>query len=500
MRFTTAICTVFLALACWVAPAMAAGQSVSGALVEALHGKGVIDDATYNDLKNTQSAGGEKALDENLVEVLHKNGVIDDATYQKLSEQAKAESAPVAATAPQSSTLAERPAGAAERPFDKALSSVEEGIARLGGDTVKLKIGTWTELGWVNDSKGSSTYYPGVANALDTTAGNNFHVRYARLYFNGTLAEKLGFRIAVDAAPTSGNILRDAYVWADYIPYTRATVGRFLTPYGDEVWRAPFDVPTINYAMASTFIQIPTARSTGLMLSGSYKTKVAGLPLGGGYAAALVNGLESVTFADNNDRKDLMVRAWVNPVLDGLSVGGSYYLGKSHLDKTATSRELNPDYDRWGAELDFQPTKFARGLFIRGEYLWQRRFFSEGIDPSVSLTKTVGIPGIARFVHSQGWYVTGAYRVNGLTGFAKYLNGVQPLVRYEQFDEDTAARDDSRTRTTVGVNYWLNKYARLMFDYEMVHAGGALRKFTLQQNDTSFQGHNVFTTHLQIWF
>jgi len=493
MCFIRVICTVFLVLAYWSVPAMAAGQSVSGALVEALHGKGVIDDVTYNDLKDVQAEGGEQALDSKLVDVLHNKGILDDATYRKLSEQAKA---PVVAVAPQASPASAAPS---DRPLDKAFSAVEEGFAKLGGDTVKLKIGTWTELGWLTDSSGSSTYYPGVANALAPTAGNNFHVRYARLYFNGTVGEKLGFRIAVDAAPTSGNILRDAYVWADYIPYTRITLGRFLTPYGDEVWRAPFEVPTINYAMASTFVQIPTARSTGIMLSSKYSAKVAGLPLGGGLTVALVNGLESTSLADNNDTKDVMVRGWVNPLVDGLSVGGSWYLGKSHFDKTKTANELNPDYDRWGAELDFQPVRYAKGLFIRGEYLWQRRYFIQGISPLTSLTTAVDIKS-PRYVHSQGWYLTGAYRVTGLTGMAKYLNDFEPLVRFEQFDEDTATPDNARTKTTVGVNYWLNKYARLMFDYEMEHSEGALNKFTLQQSDNSFKGHRVFTTHLQIWF
>ncbi len=56
MRFFSAVGSILIALTVLAAPAMAAEQSVSDVLVEALHSKGVLDDATYTDIKNTEAA------------------------------------------------------------------------------------------------------------------------------------------------------------------------------------------------------------------------------------------------------------------------------------------------------------------------------------------------------------------------------------------------------------------------------------------------------------
>ena len=76
MRFLTVIGGMLLSALFFVAPATAAESSVSSALTDVLHTKGVIDDATYNDLKNAQAVGGDQALNSKLVEVLHNNRVI----------------------------------------------------------------------------------------------------------------------------------------------------------------------------------------------------------------------------------------------------------------------------------------------------------------------------------------------------------------------------------------------------------------------------------------
>ena len=53
--------------------------------------------------------------------------------------------------------------------------------------------------------------------------------------------------------------------------------------------------------------------------------------------------------------------------------------------------------------------------------------------------------------------------------------GIEPLVRYDFLDEDTALPDTSRNRVTIGVNYYFNKYARMMANWEIIHADGTLR-------------------------
>ena len=489
MRFLAVIVVAVSLLAVTLTPAFA-GDSPGVALAEILHRKGILDDSSYSEVRKAGESG-EQALCGKLVDILHRKGILDDATFLSLSQQAVAETA--APAVPLASPAEAKPVEAA-RPLDKELGQLEEGFARLGGDKVKLKIGSWIQLGWLNDDAGSSTYFPGVANGFSPTAGNQFFARYARLYFNGMLGDKIGFRVMFDAAPTSSTVFRDAYVFFDYIPYARVTIGQYLTPFGDEVWRAPFEVPVINYAMASTFIQIPTSRSLGVMLSGKYQNMVSDLPVGGGYAVSLINGpvaSGTTTGTDDNDAKDVIGRAWINPFVPGLSVGGSWYLGKTR--HVIAGLESKKDHDRWAAELDYAPP-FAKGLAIRGEYLWQRRFFDSYVAP---------VTAFNRYTHATGWYAMVSYRINDMPGMLRYLNDIEPLVRYERFDEDAStqtsvARNDTRTKTTIGLNYYFNKYIRWMANYEIIHADGGLRSRSLQNFDNF--GHHVFTTNLQVWF
>jgi phosphate-selective porin len=480
MRFLSAVGSILIALTVFAAPALAADQSVSDVLVEALHSKGVLDDTTYTDIKNTEASGGQQALDRKLVEIMHNKGLIDDATYSKLSAKTVAVasvSAPVRQAQLEIGPSAPVQA-APERPFDKSLSSLEEGFARLGGDTVKLKIGTWLQGGYAYDNRtprGISVPFAEY-NAINTETSNSFYMRYARLYFNGTLGDKLGFRIMVDGAG-SGAAVKDAYVYADYIPYARVTLGQFLTPFGDETWRAPFEVPAINYALASTYMQFINLRDTGLMLSGKYMSK-GGWPFGAGYATAIING-NGIGKTDSNNAKDWIGRAWINPFVPGLSVGGSWYLGKMGSAK-------DQDWQRWGAEFDYTPTSGpAEGLMLRGEYLYQRKFLTVG--------------GVDRFSQSRGWYLEGAYRLKPLPGI---LANFEPVVRYEQFREDMALPHTDMARTTIGLNYWFNKYCRLMTNYEIIDAekGVIPNLNNAGGNAMSNVNHEVLTTNVQVWF
>jgi len=508
MRYIAVMAAALLMTGLMAVSAWAGGQSVSGALAEALYKKGVLDDASYNDIKKAEGEGGEQALSKKLIETLHNKGILDDESYAKLARQAEEQPGPVAVATPQSSPSSAKP-GEAERPFDKAFASVEEGFARLGGDTVKLKIGTWTQLGFVSDNIGSNTGALPSATSFVARSGNQFYIRFARLYFNGTLSDKVGFRLMVDAnGGAPGSPLRDAFVWFDYIPYTRVTLGQFLTPWGDETWRAPFDLPMINYSMAANLMQFPNFRDIGLMASSKYSTKVGELPVGAGYSMALING-NNMNAADNNNAKDFMGRAWVNPFVPGLSVGGSWYVGKTSNFAGAIGNKRSNT--RWGLELDYAPT-FAKGLAVRGEYLAQRKWIPSnnqnvtGASALYNFSGNPSAPPVAlalaaadnRFCHAYGWYASALYRPSGFEGGLKFLNDLEPTFRYDFLDEDTKVKNNSRDRFTLGVNYWLNKYTRFLANYEWIKADGALK--TRAMMNTNNFGHNVFTTNVQIWF
>jgi len=392
----------------------------------------------------------------------------------------------------------------AERPLDGTLTSLEQGIARLGGDTVKMKIGLCFQAGWVNDDSGKSVALP-PTNDISYTSGNQFFVRRARLFFTGDITDKLGFKVSIEPAldvskfssstVSGGNsILRDAYVWADYIPYTRVTVGQFKVPYGIEGMESIADNPTVNRSFATNLIYYPTLRDMGIMASGKFKTAVSDMPLGMTYAVAVVNG-RGYNLADDNNTKDVSARITVNPFVQGLNIGGSWYTGRTHHLIGTTS--LDKKRNRWAAEADYLPS-YVKGLRLRGEFLWDNKFYDKAyawanFPNSSNLTLTT-----AGTAHSYGWYLLAAYRVDGLPGVLGYLNGFEPLVRYDMLDEQTGVPDTTRTRTTIGLNYYVNKYTRLMANYEIIHADGSLMTSSLDPVD--LVGHHVFTTQLQLKF
>jgi len=482
MRFILSVAgTLFLSLLLSL-QAMAAD---SAALLEVLHNKGIIDDASYSDIKG---AGKGQAADKKLLDVLHTKGILDDADYNRLTEQADREAAGAATVAavPQSSPAAAAPSDGS-RPFDKAFSAVEEGFAKLGGDTVKLKIGAFLQAGWLNDDAGFSVPSPPTT-GLSYTSGNQFFVRRARLFFDGQLTNKAGFKISAETADTGGKVLRDAFAYIDYIPYNRVTVGQFKTPFGLETVEALGSNPAINRSLASNFIPYPTLRDLGVMLTGKYQTKAAGLPLGAGYSVGLFNG-SGMNTSDDNSRKDVVGRAWVNPLVEGLIIGGSASTGKTHAGV-----KNDQDHDRWGADIDYTPA-LVKGLKLRGEFMWERKYFAKYA--SKNIFSTAGNT-LDRINHAYGWYALAAYRVDDLSGPLKYVNGFEPVFRYDYLDEDTSVTDNSRNRFTVGLNYYLNKYTRLMADYEVIHADGRLRENSLETIDLI--GHHLFTTLVQVKF
>jgi len=478
---------------------VAAGQPDMLRLVEILKGKGVITDADYAELMRPASPSDGQALNRRLVRVLYEKGVIDEASFAELagmtgmpgiepsgtaaSSSAQAELAPAHHAEPVGSP-SERPAREAVPAVDKTLSAVEDGVAKLGRDEVSMKINFFLQAGWLNDDAGFSSGNP-PAGDYNTNAGNQFFLRRARLYLGGKVTDKIGYKFSID--PTAATLLKDGYVTLDYIPYASVTAGQFKAPFGLDGPLALAVLPVANRSMITNLVHFPTLRDRGIMLSGKYNFRGGGDPLMASYDVAVVNGIGD-NKADDNDAKDVSLRVRLNPFLSCITMGGSYYAGSSF-----SARDRHKE--RWGAEFEWRP-KHVKGLKFMGEYVWATQYYSKYV--SENINDTTAPPALGRHAHSDGWYVLGAYRVSGLDGSLKFLNGLEPAVRYEFMDEDSYVSDNERTKTTLGLNYYLAKDTRLMLNYEIVRADGQLRLRSLEKIDTI--NHNVLTSVLQVKF
>jgi len=275
--------------------------------------------------------------------------------------------------------------------------------------------------------------------------------------------------------------LRDAFVWLDYIPHNRVVLGQFLVPFTVEATQT-WETHIVNNAMAVNYFQIPTARDMGLMVIGKYDTKVSGHTLGAGYDIAVVNGV-GTNKSDDNNEKDFVARLWTTPLVSGLKLGGSIYLGKTRVSATDAQDKTR---NRYGLYAEYAPTdNILKGLRLKGEYMQDKRWVT-----------TTAIAN--RFAHAYGWYATAWYKVDGLSGPLSFLNGVEPLVRYDFLDEAKETPENDRNRTTIGMNYYFNKYSRLKLNYEFIHSDPALMTSSLLTTDTV--SHELFTTEFEVWF
>ncbi len=560
MRLISVLTSSLLILLLSVSAAFADGQKATSDLLDVLKAKGVLDDASYDSLKKNETASPTPAASTlQLLDVLKAKGVLNQEDYNRLSAevpQASPTAVPAVATnpapaavpvaetvtapAPEQATAATP--GGPERPIDGALTKVEDSFARVTGDIVRLKIGGYLQAGYLNDDAGFSYGAP-PNNLFSPTSGNQFFVRRARLVLDFGVGPKVGARVSIEpavdlntASTTSGgrSILRDAYGWTDYIPYTRITIGQFKTPFGLEGVESLSDNPTINRSMVTNLVHYPLLRDIGVMASWNFKTDVSGLPLGAQWAVALVNGT-GYNLPDDNDQKDLVFRGTVNPLVEGLNIGGSLYGGKTHVAPTAGAA-LNKYHDSWAAEAEYIPP-FLKGLKLRGEYLWNRQYYTKfysyaSVTGTANNAPPANLPVVPsgdtlssftgnRTVHTAGWYALAVYRIEGLQGFGSYLNGLEPLVRYDTMNEDedgsqwlftsvfkkgavtqpaviTRVGGHDRYRTTVGMNYYFNNYARLMLNYEMIHVDAGLRTASIESIDLI--SHRLFTTVLQVKF
>ncbi|MBI4777688.1 hypothetical protein HY792_02005 [Candidatus Desantisbacteria bacterium] len=161
------------------------------------------------------------------------------------------------------------------------------------------------------------------------------------------------------------------------------------------------------------------------------------------YAVGIFNGA-GINVDDDNECKDIAGRILIFPIQD-LSVGVSYYNGKSGAAET--------DKLRTGMELSY----LINRLSIEGEYI-------SGKDGNLE---------------EYGWYAQIGY---------KFVPELEAVVKYDSYEPDKNKTDDKIDAATLGLNWVLNKWAKIQTNYEWKFEEG-----TKVSND-------VFLTQYQVQF
>jgi phosphate-selective porin len=283
---------------------------------------------------------------------------------------------------------------------------------------------------------------------------DSFDIRRARLDIKGDLSEGFDYRFQGDFAGSSAKLL-DATFGYKVNPYLKLTAGQFKIPFSQENLTSSPKLETINrsqvvealVARSKDVIGNQNGRDIGVQASGSFLQTDDRYLFD--YAVGVFDGA-GINASDNNDRKDFAGRIVVHPI-QGLDIGGSFYTGDDRWGKNSTSNQTR---DRVGIECAY----VYKSLNLKGEYI-------RGKDGSTK---------------KDGWYLQSGYYI--------IPNKVQGVLKYDTFDPDRETDNDKTNVSTLGLNWYVNKWAFLQVDYEFKDEQG-----TKVDND-------VFSTQLTLQF
>ncbi|HUG11240.1 MAG TPA: porin [Opitutaceae bacterium] len=285
-------------------------------------------------------------------------------------------------------------------------------LVRPGAKTKALSVGGFLHLHAESDGTPDARY-----NGLNS----RFIVRRARLTVKGTFAENFDFTMQSDfGANTLGSAsgyraqLTDLFVGWNKHPAARVQLGQFKVPFGYEQLLSDTKTLTVERSLPND--RLTLGRQIGLGLSGTVADKRVS------YSAGVFNGNGVNNGANDNNQFLTAARAsavlWKNGP-DGLTFGANALTGRE------TGASFTGRRTAWGVDAQLA----LRGWELEGEYLHLEMDRDSGADTL-----------------SSGWYLQAARTIDA----AKLW---QAVVRFENYDANTALANQVSENWMFGVNY-----------------------------------------------
>lgn len=264
----------------------------------------------------------------------------------------------------------------------------------------------------------------GAPDARYTGINDRFLLRRTRVNLADSFAENVAFKLEADfgnnsIAPKTGlsGQLTDAFV--NWTPDARASVrmGQFKTPFGFEQLQPDTKTYTIERSLPND--RLTVSRQIGAMIYGDPVPKRLT------YSFGAFNGT-GVNVSSNDNQKFM----WVGR-LNGLAYEGTLGTQKARL--------------AFGG--DYFTTK-DKGSFTgrRDGYSYDAQFAVGPAELQAEWLRNTQHPTAGAAVTADGWSMLGAY------SFTKRWQGV---VRYENYDSNTAASATTSRLWTFGLNFLL---------------------------------------------
>jgi len=280
-------------------------------------------------------------------------------------------------------------------------------------------------------------------------------IKSAVISIQGKITDDINYKIESNFAKKD-NILNEAWIKFTNIFNMGITIGQMKVPYSEEFIQSSAVIDTIERSLPT--LNMSHERDIGLVIdSYLFSQRVY-------YAAGVFNGT-GINTADNNDQKDVVMKLVFSPFisernsgLTGLKLGVNFMTGEQDKGINDYSRE------RFGYLLKYEFENFK----LQSEYLTERNEYK---NPA-----TLDI-------FENGWYVLATY--NFLLPNEMKL---QPVIKYEIYDPNDNNVNDIQTITTLGLNWFINKYTKLMLNYR------------IRNDEAGTNRYNEFLTQLQVKF
>jgi phosphate-selective porin OprO and OprP len=323
--------------------------------------------------------------------------------------------------------------------------------------------------------------------AIDT-----FTLRRVRPIFEGTLAKIFDFRIMPDFGGGT-TVLQDAYMEARFNPAFRVRAGKFKPPVGLERLQSGTDILFVERALPTNLVP---NRDLGVQISGDFAGGITS------YQVGVFNGVldGGSGDGDTNDEKDVAARLFFQPFVTGTgplkNLGFGIAGSSGNQSGTATAPGL-PSYRSPGQQTVFSyradgtapNTTIADGRHVRivpQAYLYSGPFGL--LAEYASSRQDVARGAVSETLEHTSWQVAASWviaggeptfrSVNPKTVFdlsAHTWGAFEVKVRWNKLDIDDAtfpvfANPASAIRSeqslAAGLNWYLNRNVRLLFDYE----------------------------------
>ncbi|MFB3812512.1 MAG: porin [Terriglobales bacterium] len=322
---------------------------------------------------------------------------------------------------------------------------------------------------------------------------DNFVLRRVRPVLQGTVFQSVDFRIMPDFGEGK-SVLQDAYIDFRYFPLTVLRAGKFKGPVGLERLQSATDILFAERALPTNLVP---NRDLGLQVWGDIAGRV-------NYAVGVFNGAPDggSVDGDTNDGKDFAARLFLTPFaksqvdhpLRGLGFGAAVTTGRQE-------GSVLPSFKSSGQSTFFSYSSGVLAAGRRLRYSPQAYFYygplgllGEYVQSNQQVAKGTSQAEIA----NHAWQVSASYFLTGEKNGYKHSSprhnfegrsgGAGAWELAARFSDlavdqraftgrfaDPAKSASSANAWAIGLNWYLNKYAKLVFDYEQTHfQGGAL--------------------------